>query len=417
MGRTHVAQAAATDNVFGEAYSDDVGFVSFNNCTSPSSCSGVSYGVKVDPTTGNLSGAAWSSALGWISFNANSTTGCTTQPKVNLVTGAFSGFAWAQNAYGDGWNGCIALSAADIGQSGWGWQANTTTGAVTGAAWGDKLNVGWLVPQSDMLILSSVFAPSTYTITASSGANGTVTPAGVATVAKNANKTYTITPSAGYNIASVLVDGSSVGTSSIYTFTNVIANHTISATFSLPPGCGAPTYNITATYGPGGVVAPGGTTAVACTGSKTYTITPNAGYTIAAVKIDGSNIVPTNTFTFTNVTSNHTINATFASNPANGPYTITSFAGPNGTIAPLGSTTVAKGGSQSYTITPNATYTITNITVDGVSLGAGSSFTFSNVQANHTISAAFSSCGGVCPTIPATPPGHPTNGGIIYTEH
>jgi hypothetical protein len=69
-----------------------------------------------------------------------------------------------------------------------------------------------------------------YTITSIAGANGTITPTG--TVSSGASKTITITPNNGYQVANVLVDGASVGAVSTYTFSNVTANHTISATFS-----------------------------------------------------------------------------------------------------------------------------------------------------------------------------------------
>lgn len=80
----------------------------------------------------------------------------------------------------------------------------------------------------------SVSIIPTYTLTASAGANGTVTPAGATTVQQGQSQSYTITPSASYTIASVLVDGTAVGTAGTYAFANVTANHTISATFAPP---------------------------------------------------------------------------------------------------------------------------------------------------------------------------------------
>ena len=71
--------------------------------------------------------------------------------------------------------------------------------------------------------------PITYSITATAGANGTVTPAGTATVNHGTNKTYTITPASGYHVVDVLVDDASVGAVTTYTFTNVTAAHIISA--------------------------------------------------------------------------------------------------------------------------------------------------------------------------------------------
>ena len=68
---------------------------------------------------------------------------------------------------------------------------------------------------------------------------------------------------------------------------------------------------------------------------------------------------------------------------------ITSTAGAGGTIAPLGNQTVPINGSQNYTITPNNGYSILDVKVDNVSVGAVSSYTFTDVTANHTIDATF----------------------------
>lgn len=69
--------------------------------------------------------------------------------------------------------------------------------------------------------------------------------------------------------------------------------------------------------------------------------------------------------------------------------TITSSAGTGGSISPLGATSVTYGQNQSYTITADPCYTIADVLVDGVSVGAVASYTFTNVTANHTIAASF----------------------------
>jgi hypothetical protein len=71
----------------------------------------------------------------------------------------------------------------------------------------------------------------TYTITASAGTGGTISPSGSVTVSQGASQTFAIAASSGYQIAGVTVDGTSVGLVSSYTFSNVTANHTIAATF------------------------------------------------------------------------------------------------------------------------------------------------------------------------------------------
>jgi hypothetical protein len=77
--------------------------------------------------------------------------------------------------------------------------------------------------------------PSTYTITASSGTGGSITPSGSVTVTEGDSQSFTITPNSGYQIADVTVDGTSQGAVASYTFSNVTADHTIAASFTLLP--------------------------------------------------------------------------------------------------------------------------------------------------------------------------------------
>ncbi|MBZ0158207.1 MAG: hypothetical protein K8I29_18580 [Alphaproteobacteria bacterium] len=78
----------------------------------------------------------------------------------------------------------------------------------------------------------STTTSTSYTITASAGTGGAISPSGSVSVSSGSSKTFTITPSSGYKIADVKVDGSSVGALSSYTFSNVTANRTISASFT-----------------------------------------------------------------------------------------------------------------------------------------------------------------------------------------
>ncbi|MFZ2303932.1 MAG: right-handed parallel beta-helix repeat-containing protein, partial [Minisyncoccia bacterium] len=76
---------------------------------------------------------------------------------------------------------------------------------------------------------------TTFNITASAGTNGAISPTGVTSIAQGANQTYIITPASGYQVATLTVDGTSIATSTTYTFTNAQMAHTINATFSLIP--------------------------------------------------------------------------------------------------------------------------------------------------------------------------------------
>ena len=76
------------------------------------------------------------------------------------------------------------------------------------------------------------YTPATYTITATAGTGGSISPSGSTSVTEGNSKTYTITANTGYKIADVKVDGSSIGASSTYTFSGVSSSHSISATFA-----------------------------------------------------------------------------------------------------------------------------------------------------------------------------------------
>lgn len=144
-----------------------------------------------------------------------------------------------------------------------------------------------------------------FTITATSGSGGLISPSGSVLVNYGDNQTFTISPTVGYHTTDVLVDGTSVGAVASYTFNNVTANHTISTTFAIT------TYTITATAGANGTVTPSGITTVNYGGSQTYTIAPNSGYQIVDVLVDGSSVGAVTNYAFNTTTANHTISASF----------------------------------------------------------------------------------------------------------
>jgi hypothetical protein len=227
--------------------------------------------------------------------------------------------------------------------------------------------------------INAYFKVITYTITASAGAGGSISPSGTAFVNIGTSRTYTITPTAGYHIMDVLVDGASVGAVTTYAFTDVASNHAISATFEANPS-----YSITASAGANGVVSPGTVTVLGGT-SRKFTITPDTGYRVADVQVDGVSVGARTSYTFYNVQGGHTINASFTLNV----YIITAAADVNGSITPSGTITVNKGASQTYTITPAAGHQVRSVIVDGANKGAVTSFTFTNITASHTINVYF----------------------------
>ena len=134
-------EAGTSHNMSGYAWSDTVGWVSFN-CLDANSCSTVDYGVGADESTGNLSGYAWSPNIGWISFNQSDLSGCPSGTCTATLTGSsLTGWAKAlsfSDAEAGGWDGWISLNGGSYGVT---FDINNNT--FSGYAWGSDV-VGWL---------------------------------------------------------------------------------------------------------------------------------------------------------------------------------------------------------------------------------------------------------------------------------
>jgi hypothetical protein len=228
-------------------------------------------------------------------------------------------------------------------------------------------------------IISATFSVLTYTLTGSAGNNGSISPSGSLTVNYGTSQTYSISPGTGYQISNVLVDNVSVGTPSVFTFSNISASHTITASFSVI------TNTIAATAGSGGNITPQGNVPVPYMLNQTFIISANSGFLISDVLVDNVSVGPVTSFTINNVTSGHTISANFT--PIT--YTITGSAGTGGSIDPMGNVIVNHGSNRTFTINPAFGYQVSDVRIDNISVGPLSSYTFSNIVTNHTISATF----------------------------
>jgi hypothetical protein len=227
--------------------------------------------------------------------------------------------------------------------------------------------------------IHATFAIDVFTIVASAGSHGTIDPSGPVAVDYGANQGFTITPATGYHVDSLYVDGTPVAPATSHTFTNVTANHTLHATFAID------VFTIVASAGSHGSIEPGGSVAVNYGAEQGFTITPAADYHVDSLYVDGAPVAPATSYTFTNVTANHTLHATFAINV----YTITASAGSHGSIEPSGVVALDYGAEQGFTITPDPGYHVDSLYVDGAPVAPATSYTFTNVTANHTLHATF----------------------------
>jgi len=152
--------------------------------------------------------------------------------------------------------------------------------------------------------IQAAFLPL-YAITTAAGTGGTISPPGTTLVIQGGSQSYTITPNEGYSIYTVVVNNQWQGPISTYTFTNVQAPQTLQATFQQI------TYGIVSSAGTGGSISPSGGTIVNWGGSQEYYITPDYGYLISDVLVDGYSQGAISYYSFTNVQDNHTIHASF----------------------------------------------------------------------------------------------------------
>ena len=190
----------------------------------------------------------------------------------------------------------------------------------------DQATVAGTMPAQDVdvTVRYTANAATTYTITATAGNGGTINPLGTVTVNEGGDQAFTITANAGYRIASVLVDNADATSqlvNGVYTFTNVTANHTIAAIFEAES---TTSYTIIATAGSNGTITPNGVVTVNEGASQTFRITPNEGYRIATVTVDGNDVIDEIVdfaYTFYNVTANHSIDVTFTDGDAIDEYT------------------------------------------------------------------------------------------------
>jgi hypothetical protein len=153
----------------------------------------------------------------------------------------------------------------------------------------------------------------------------------------------------------------------------------------LKVGTVGPQYTISASAGTGGTISPSGSVQVSAGTSRTFTISPDSCHNIQNVIVDGASVGAVPTYTFNNVATSHTIQATFA------PKTlyVTSSTGPGGSISPLGQQAVPCNGAITFTITPSTGYLIQDVVVNSVAKGPVSSYTIDPVTMNQTIVASF----------------------------
>ena len=137
----------------------------------------------------------------------------------------------------------------------------------------------------------------------------------------------------------------------------------------------------------GGKVSGGGTFSI--NQGTTVTATPNSGYTFVGWEVNGQIVNRNAKVKIDRLEEDYKCTAIFIKTGITSYEISAGVATTGGSISPSGKRTVAQGQNITYTIVPKAGYAILAVAVDNVQVGPVSSYTFSNVQSNHTIAAAF----------------------------
>ena len=286
---------------------------------------------------------------------------------------------------------------------------------VTSSVSNNKYTISNISANTTLSVTFEAIPPTTYTLSITASGNGSASYS--STTIKNKTLSFTVnegtsaivtfSPDSGYRIASVKVNNTDV-TSSVsnnkYTISNISANTTLSVTFeAIPPT----TYTLSITASGNGSASYSSTTARNQTRtftvndgtSATVTFTPDAGYRIASVSVNNSNVTSSlsnNKYTISNIKANTTVKVTFEAIT----YTLSITSTGNG-YAAYNSTSVRnqtrsfnvnEGNSATVTFNPDNGNSISSVKVDGkdvTSQIASNRYVINSMSANTSVAVTF----------------------------
>ncbi len=311
---------------------------------------------------------------------------------------------------------------------------------VTASVANSQYTISNITANTTLAVTFEAIPPTTYAFTISAVGNGTVTYDGNTvrgmtssfTVVEGTNVIVTFSADEGYRLKSVKLDNTDVTSSVVnnqYTITNIKANTSLEVTFEAIPtyslnitssGNGSVTYNGTAVRGKTQTFTViEGTTA-------TITFTPDAGYRIASVKLNNTDVtasVANSSYTISNITANTTLEVTFEEIPPT-TYALTISAVGNGYVAFDGNTIRSKTSSFDVIEGTNAVLTFSadednrlkSVKVNGQDVATdvvGNQYTITNITANTTIEVVFEAIPTYALNIVASGNGSASYDGVI----
>jgi hypothetical protein len=351
------------------------------------SATGTSNSFSISPNTNysawvhtrNASNGAWSDAVYTYINCARTHTLTYTAGSGGTISGSSS------QTVNYGTNGTAVTAVQNAGYTFASWSDGVTTATRTDTSVTANKSV------------TASFTLNSYTVSTSAGTGGSISPTS-RTVNYGSTTTFTVTPNSGYSIGTV--SGCSGSGSSTYTTGAITGACTVSATFLALSGSLTPassscvialnssscnttlTWSTTNPIGTSAVTASGMTNVNGNSGSQAFSVP----YSSRIFYLYNNGLLLASSSATSSCTANTTWNGSIC---AINTFTISASSGTNGSVTPTGVTTKDYGTNQTYTITPSTNYHIVSVLVDGSSVGAVGSYTFSNITTSHTISASF----------------------------
>ena len=239
--------------------------------------------------------------------------------------------------------------------------------------------------------VSATFVEDVYSVLVDEAGKGTVSVSKTS-AAPGEVITVTVTPDSGYKLGELQVDGKAVMVmGNTYTFTMPAKAVTVNATFVedvysvLVNEAGKGTVSVSKTSAaPGEVI--------------TVTVTPDSGYKLSELKVDGEAVTVTdNTYTFSMPAKDVTVNGTFVENV----YAVRVAGAENGTVS-VSKSSAAPGETITVTVTPDFGYALGTVTVNGAAATvSGNTATFTMPEADAEIDVTFTSVAITAEAVPS----------------
>ena len=242
---------------------------------------------------------------------------------------------------------------------------------------------GWdkmLDPVTEDITYTAIYdaIPKEFLVTVEPTENGRVTPGTDAYMTNLDNRTYTFLPNVGYKVKDVVVNGVSVGAVKSYTVSGITGDTSIRVEFEKIE------YSVSVKVGDNGSADISDTVSVEHGSGIKVDITPNEGFAVDYVKVNGLlTVITSDTLELENITRNTRIEIAFKQSV----FDITTESDENGEITPTFSAQL--GESATVKFTPKFGYVVKDVKIDGNSIGATDSYTFDNVDGAHTVSVEY----------------------------